>query len=103
MLQQLLHAHVYSNRAGERPEASAADDSDGTEPAYTCFHGGRGITVDYMWVSPSVEVVGVWEMLRAEALETPHTRLSGGGLYAGLPSLHWGSDHMALASVLVIR
>lgn len=74
-----------------------------TEPAYTSFHGGRGITVDYMWVSPCVEVVGVWEMLQADLLETPHARLAGGGLYAGLPSLHWGSDHMALAAVLVVR
>ena len=74
-----------------------------TEPAFTSFHGHSGIAVDYIWVSPSVEVVGVWEMLPTATLETPHAQLAGGGFFAGLPSLHWGSDHMALATVLILR
>ena len=48
------------------------------EPAYTSFHGTKGVTVDYIWVSPQVQVVGVWEVLAAPLLEAPHSRLANG-------------------------
>ncbi|KAJ1476510.1 hypothetical protein T484DRAFT_1824705 [Baffinella frigidus] len=74
----------------------------GVEPACTSYHGKRGVTVDYQWVSPEVQVLGVWEMLPVSLLERPHS-MANGRPYAGLPSRSWGSDHMALASMLRIH
>jgi hypothetical protein len=34
-----------------------------------------------------VQVVGVWELLGADLLETPHSRLDSGGVFAGTCSL----------------
>lgn len=68
------------------------------EPAYTSFHGRAGITVDYVFVSRDIQVLGVWEMLPCDELEIPHSTLGVGGKpFSGLPSREWGSDHMALA------
>ena len=41
--------------------------------------------------------------LSAWQLETAHSVLATGRMYAGLPSRHWGSDHMALACVVALH
>mmetsp|Transcript_78310 Transcript_78310/g.114683 ORF Transcript_78310/g.114683 Transcript_78310/m.114683 type:complete len:116 (+) Transcript_78310:47-394(+) len=65
----VLPAHLHEGMSG---------DTVASEPAYTSFHGTKGVTVDYIWVSPQVQVVGVWEVLATPLLEVPHSHLANG-------------------------
>jgi len=71
------------------------------EPAFTTYHGKKGLTVDYIWVSDQVEIVGVWEMLPAQELEQPHS-WANGRPFAGLPSKECGSDHLSLVTLVKV-
>ena len=57
-LLHLLHASDES-----RGDASTTVGRGQSEPAYTTFHGAKGVTVDYIWLTPQVQLVGVWDVL----------------------------------------
>jgi hypothetical protein len=95
---KVILSHTLSLRSAYANKKRVSGVELTSEPAYTSYHGRAGITVDYVWVSPEIEVRGVWEMLSCDELETPHSTLANRGQpFAGLPSHCWGSDHMALA------
>ena len=94
----VILSHTLSLRSAYANKKRVSGVELTSEPAYTSYHGRSGITVDYVWVSPEIEICGVWEMLTCDELETPHSTLANRGKpFAGLPSRCWGSDHMALA------